>query len=387
MTPAPAVKQVHELSSEDMAKANKALENTKIAMMVSSNAVFFSAVMLAMKHVWDADHPTAYTNGKVIGYNPSFFMETTDAQKVGLMLHETLHVAFMHVCRGSNFDPKRYNIAADYVINLIITDAGFELPDGALYDKQYKDMSTEEVYALLPKKIEPPPNFMLDIVCPGEDEKELDKLKNTLDDILVQAALQSEASEDKPGSVPGDVQFYIDGLLKPIIPWHRLMKSFFTQFTKDDYSYQKINKRFMPDFLLPSLYSEKVCNVAVATDTSGSVTDYQYSHYCSETHSLLRWLKPDMTHFIQFDSTIKSVYELKNLKDFSAVEFTGRGGTRVDPVMQWALENKPACLIVFSDGDFRKPTINPRVPVLWIVHDKPDFKAPFGKVIHFAFTD
>jgi hypothetical protein len=132
-------------------EANAALSKAKLQLMSSPEAVFFSVVMLSLQHIWDETQPTAYTNGRLCGYNPSFFMRCTPRERVGLILHETLHVALLHICRALSFDsPMKFNMAADYVINLIIIDAGFELPPGALIDEQYRDMSVEEVYALLP---------------------------------------------------------------------------------------------------------------------------------------------------------------------------------------------------------------------------------------------
>ena len=373
---APA-KVVHDIEA-----ANKALEKTRITLMGSDNAVFFCSVMLSMVHIWDNKQPTAYTDGRVIGYNIMFFMGLTPKQRVGLVLHETLHVAFCHVLRAMGLDPLLYNYAADYVINLIIIAAGFELPPGALYDRKYEGMNVEQVYALLPKDMPQPDGFMDDIRDPGDDPGEIEKLREELDDILVQAVQMSNSSEDKPGSVPSEIEFYVESLLNPVIPWNRLMKSFMTKFAKDDYSYKKFNKRYMP-ILLPSLYSEKVADFAVGTDTSCSVTDKQYGHYVAETMNLLKWLKPDKIHFLQFDTKLKTVYELNSQADFEKVKFTGRGGTNVEPLMKWAEKNRPTCLVVFSDGDFREPKTNPKIPVLWIVHDNPTFKAPFGKVIQF----
>jgi len=370
----------------EIALANKALEKTKITLMSSPNCVFFATVMLSLKHIWDNSQPTAYTDGRVIAYNMAFFMRMPHLQRVGVVLHETLHVAFMHVCRSMGFDPKKYNYAADYVINLIVIAAGFELPAGCLLDNKYKGMGTEDVYRLLPKDMKEPKDFMDDIRDgTGGDPGELEKLKADLDDILVQAVQQSAASSDNFGSVPASIQFYVNSMLSPVIPWHRLMKSFMTKFAKDDYSMQKINRRFMPDFYLPSLFSEKVCDFAVGTDTSCSVTDEQYGHYAAETMQLLKWLKPEKIHFIQFDTALKPVVELRGIADFKKVEFTGRGGTNIEPLMEWAQKNKPACLIVFSDGQYQAPRTNPGVPVLWIVHDNPNFKAPFGKVIPFVW--
>ena len=74
---------------------------------------------------------------------------------------------------------------------------------------------------------------------------------------------------------------------------------------------------------------------------------------------------------------IKSVQELMQLK------FTGRGGTDITTVIEWANQNKPQLLMVFTDGFFRFPGIRTKVPTTWLIHNNPTFAAPFGKVVHY----
>jgi len=66
------------------------------------------------------------------------------------------------------------------------------------------------------------------------------------------------------------------------------------------------------------------------------------------------------------------------------IDFRGRGGTAIDPVMEWGQKNKPDVLVVFTDGYFRPASFDPGVPVIWIIHDNPKWTAPFGKVIHYT---
>src|SRR5690554_3436799 len=147
--------EVTEYSKEELSKA---LSRTKIALMGSADSAFFTSCVFGLKHEFDDSIPTACTNGYWVKYNSEFFMKQTPPKRLGLLLHETLHVIFLHMGRLKGRDMTKWNYACDYVINLILVDRGFELPAGALLDKKYKGMSAEEVYDLLPDPEPDPEN-------------------------------------------------------------------------------------------------------------------------------------------------------------------------------------------------------------------------------------
>lgn len=70
---------------------------------------------------------------------------------------------------------------------------------------------------------------------------------------------------------------------------------------------------------------------AVAVDTSGSVTDDQFTRFITEIHSILRTMNPEKITVVQFDTHIKSVDEVRNVHELSTLKFTGRGGTKDYP--------------------------------------------------------
>ena len=80
-------------------EAKLALRQSKITLMGTPACVFFCTVMLSMRQIWDNTESTAYTDGKVIGWNETFFLDLTPAERIGVMLHEILHVAFTHMLR------------------------------------------------------------------------------------------------------------------------------------------------------------------------------------------------------------------------------------------------------------------------------------------------
>lgn len=356
----------------------KALNKAKIALMSKADSSFFTTLCFGLKHVWDDSIPTAATNGTTVYYNPEFFMELSEPERVFLLVHETMHVALLHMERLKDRNHQRWNVAADHVINLSLIARGFTMPSMGLADKQYTDMSTDEVYKLLPESIKPPP--MDDLLPPDMDD---DALREQVQDMVVRAAIQSQIDEDKAGTIPGDIQVFLNKLLKPKLPWYRILSKYIRALSKDDYSYQKPNRRFLPKFYLPGLKSEKLMEIAVAIDTSGSVSQQDFDRIVSEIYGIFRMMKPNKMTVLHFDTTIKSVDQVRNIQDLKNIKFTGDGGTNVAPVAQWAIENKPQLLLIFTDGYFRPVQEVPKLPVIWLIHQNPGFEPPFGKAIHY----
>jgi predicted metal-dependent peptidase len=351
---------------------------------------------MSLAHEWDTTIGTAGTNGLKVKYCPKFFMELTPPQRIGLVLHEVLHCAFIHMVRKDDRDHQRWNMACDYVINLIIVNAGFELPPGGLLDKQYADMSADQVYPLLPVNEPPPAGLMLDLLPPEAGEGSADplgssaaiaSLKSQMDGILVSAKLQAIAAGDSPGSIPNALSRHIELLIKPSVPWHRILSAVFTKKAKTGYSFTRANRRFLPKHIIPSRYSEQMADVAVSVDASSSVTDKQFNYFVSNTAYILEQFRPAKILFTQFTTYIKTDDVVTSLRGLKKINFDGRGGTRIDPIMEWARTKKPALQIIFTDGHFTAPSFNPGVPVVWIINDNPGFTAKFGKVIHFSFDN
>lgn len=366
-------------------EAKAALSKAKIHLMTKPDSVFFTTLCFSMHHVWTDRVPTAACDGKKIYWNPQFFMGLANKEEqVFLMLHETMHAAYLHMdpVRTNGRCKDRWNIAADHVINLQLIERGFRMPTGknaGVADTQFTGMSAEEVYALLPEN--PGKPNMADLEAP---EGDVEQVRADMQDALVRASIQSKMANDKPGTIPGEIEIFLNKLLNPKLPWFRILQKYLQSYAKNDYTFKKPNRRFFPRHHLPSLYSEDLIDLAIAVDTSGSVTDADFLRFVSETHAILKMMKPSKITLVQFDTDIKSVDEVKSVQELRRVKFTGRGGTNVMPVIQWANDTKPQLLLVFSDGDFHFYGLETKVNTLWLIHEKPNFRAPFGKVIHYT---
>ena len=354
-----------------------ALNKAKIQLMSREDSAFFTTVCFSLKHSFNESIKTADTNGREIRFNPDFFMGLTPEERIFLLLHETMHVAFLHMDRLASRDHSKWNVAADHVINLMLKERGFKMPACGLADSQYIGMGTEEVYNLLPPQEPRPDNDLVEGDGPPED------LQQEVQDILVRASIQSKMQNDRPGSIPGEIELFLNRLLKPKLPWNRILQKYLHALSKDDYSFRKPNRRFFPNHYLPSLYSEKVVDIGIAVDISGSVSTEEFTRFISEIHSILRMMKPDKISLIQFDTKIHSVDIVRDVFDLSRVHFKGRGGTHISPVIDWANKNKPHLLLVFTDGGFDFYDDMTKVPVVWLIHENPQFTSEFGKVIHY----
>lgn len=384
---------------ERMLEAKTALNKAKIGLMSTADTAFFSHICFSLIHKFTDDPrmPTAGTDGVCVYYNVKFFLELTPPQRIFLMLHETLHVAFQHMLRGEFFDHQQFNRAADYVINLLAVKLGFQMPPGGLLDYQYDGMSTEQVYKLLDALPTPlpsqcgagsdgPGDFGSDLLPPSESATKEEKkaAKEALDDILVRAAIHSKAAGDKPGTIPGDIQIYLDNMLNPKLPWQRILSKYMNALNKSDYSLRRPNRRFFPEHHLPSLHSERLEEIAVAFDASLSVSDAEFQQNVSEVYAILKRFKPKKITLLCFDTQVRSEHTVKSAQDLLNQTFTGRGGTKIEPVLEWAEERKPTLLLVFSDGWFEIPEKGPKKPIVWLVYDNKGFAPTFGKTIHYS---
>jgi predicted metal-dependent peptidase len=356
----------------------EALSKTKIQLMSREDTTFFTTVCFSLIHEFDNKVSTAQTNGKVIKFNPDFFMSLPPEEQLFLLIHETLHVALMHTVRVNTRNPKRFNIAADHVINLMLLERRFKMPKNGLADPQYKGMSTEEVYDLLPDDAGED-DFTMDL--DGSEASE--ELTAEIQDIVVRASIQSKMAGDKPGSIPDEIQIFLNKLLNPKLPWYKILRRYIQSTSKSDYSFQRPNRRFMPDHYLPSLHSESLVDLAIAVDTSGSVSDEEFLVFISEMAGILKMMKPEKMTVIQFDTQIKEVTPVKDINALKNIEFRGRGGTEIYPVMEWANTHKPKVLIVFTDGDFYFRGASTKVNTIWLIHNNPQFFTRMGKTIHY----
>lgn len=110
---------------------------------------FFGALLMQQNIKEDNSKRTFYVNGKDLGYNYKFADTLSFDEIGGILIHELYHLIFLHHIRLQGRNLKIFNKAADYAINIIVIRAGFKLPENALLDYKYDNMTAEEIYRVL----------------------------------------------------------------------------------------------------------------------------------------------------------------------------------------------------------------------------------------------
>jgi predicted metal-dependent peptidase len=370
--------------------AAEALKIAKITMMMQKNTSFYTSILFSLKQTFTEELPTAATDGKELLINPEFFWDLPANQRIALLAHEVLHVALDHMHRRGKRDPKLWNVAADYVINDALAQAYYTLPAGALLDSKYRNMSTVQVYNLLDKKTDQEKqqltgNCAMDIQYPTGDA-DTDVTEESVNDIIMRATSQAKMMGQAPGSVPGEIDIMLQNTLSPPLPWYTILQNFLVSYSKDDYTFRKPNKRFMPHYYLPTAYSEAICDLAICVDTSSSVTDGEFNDFITKIAEIQRVMNPKKITVVSFDTAIKNVQTVDAGENpFKKLKFKGRGGTRISPVHKWIAENKPTVTIVFTDGEFSQSAPADRsLPLVWLIYNNPSWKSEHHqRVIHY----
>lgn len=376
----------------------KSLDRAKLGIFKRPNSVFLSTILFSLNIHWD-NVGTACTNGLFVKLDPVFWDKLNPSQQVFLLAHEAWHVAFQHMLRMHDRDPKQWNHAADYVINHMLIEEGLDMPPGGLHDPRYANLSAEQVYDLLDGQMQYEPDNGIgdDLQDPdqtddgsgnnsgdGDGHSNPSGIKNSdrVADILIKAAAQSKMSGDKAGTIPGDVEVYLDKLLHPRLPWQTILKNFVCDYQHDDYSYRRPNRHYLhTDFYLPSLYNESVGQLGIAIDASGSVNQTEFDAFLTEVVGIQEIINPSSTTVVDFDTKIHTIHHLTAEDDVTALKFQGRGGTSLTPVFEYFDKHPPIVLIVFSDLECRAIKQKPVYPVIWVKTPGSGHNPSFGKLV------
>ena len=109
---------------------------------------FYGVLLSNVEPVLSRKFPTMATDGRRHYFNPEFVATLTQVELLGVQAHESEHDARHHGTRRNGRDPKKWNEATDYAINIDLVDEGFVLPKGALLDPKYRGLSAEDIYRM-----------------------------------------------------------------------------------------------------------------------------------------------------------------------------------------------------------------------------------------------
>lgn len=300
----------------------------------------------------------------------------------------------------------------DLAINPLILDYGFSLPKACLLEPEFKGMAFEQIYDKLPEPI----TITMSMSGKGEGDEQSQGIERNgktfkeFDDVRSpKNADGSELSEGqmkeieqeikidvqqayqiakKQGNLPAGMERWIKDFLEPTINWREVLAQFIVQNTRNDYSWNRPNKRYLrQDLYAPSLNKPEIGTVAIGIDTSGSIGQKELDTFASEVKAILG-LYCNKVFVIYCDSKVAHVDEFDNPNDIELKPYGG-GGTACTPVFSYIQKHEinPVIAIHFTDGyvdDYETKVIKEAdYDILWVL--SPDsnkhFKPSTGTVV------
>ena len=357
--------------------------------------------------------PTAavgFKSGKIALYvNENFFLkELRLTERVAVIKHETLHIIFKHLFRmkTKDYDNKLFNIAADLVVNQLISP--WKLPDSAVTLKTFPelklppDKSVEWYYENLKKTASKDKEYKKSLQeifdkmdasggggryhsdhrMWGENEKfSMEVVETEVDRMIIQARDRTPIKDH--GTIPLGIQSLIKNIVEkrnPQINWKRALKIFSStsRKTRVYHTLKRVSKRFGTR---PGIKIKRFQKLAVAIDTSGSINIDDFNDFFGEIHSM--WRFGAEIDVLECDAEIQKKYSYRGrIPEF----IHGGGGTSFDPVFEHIKSNRferyDGC-IYLTDGYAPEPTIKPPCKVFWCITKDGEIgpHLKFGRVV------
>jgi predicted metal-dependent peptidase len=361
---------------------------------------FFAALSRRIEKISTSSIPTAAVglNREAMQYeflyNPDFFDKLTERQRRGVIIHEFYHLVFRHV---SNRRPpqvirepdkyfKFWNIAADLSINCLI--GAENLPENSCIPggKKFEDFPSMESAEFYFRKILEKIEFSEDSNGQGgqgegqfDDCGQFDQHDNWAegsgDGIEAETANErvkeylKEAAEKADqkgwGNVSMRTREEVRKLLESYVDWRKVLRMFIGRAQRADKSNtrRRIDKRthayaqgINVVSVNPGRKVDKIANIAISIDQSGSVNDDLLAAFYAELNSLSK-----MATFtvIPFDDQVfqEKVFVWKK-GDKRAKERVLCGGTNFSAPTKYVNERKFDGHIVLTDMMAEKPIVS-----------------------------
>ena len=394
---------------------------------------FYGSLLLQLNRMDQAQAnqliPTAavyLTQAGTIGLaiNDEFFATLTPKQQEAVIVHECLHVAFLHLERS--FDDRNLgNLAFDLVVNQHTPD----LPDHAVVLDTFNksghfkpplepNKTADYYYARLKErkdelqkdidsgkiriKVMDEHEWQNGQQCENGDQgnspekgggmSDADKLilRSAAEQALREALKALKETGRQPGDVPAGLLREIEKSLEPQVDWRKELRRFVGDSIRIDTTLtrRRPNRRYGFDF--PGQKGVYGAKILFVIDTSGSIGERELSQFIAEIDAASQRAE---VVIMDCDCTVHSVYPYKRNK---VPKPKGGGGTdfrppfrvlsqqgrvpKADPSWSRCLSGSVDAVIYLTDGygPFPAPK-EVRWPVLWVMTT--DVVGPFGKTV------
>ena len=309
--------------------------------------------------------PTMAVDGTHLFFNPEFTMSLSDKECLGVLMHETAHIALVHVSRKKHREHRRWNIACDKAVNAILEQSNIELPKDCVPAGPLGELAEELYEKVTPGELEK--YFPEDVLEAGA----LDTVPGTTDKKMSEKDWRDVLAGSR-GLMPDGIARTITEATEPRKDWKEELAKFIHSTCKSNSRTWNRQSRRVAG--LPGWNREIESNIVIVLDTSGSVTGPILSTFLVECRGITSL--SGVTAVVM--SADAKVHQVIQPGEPFPTEWKGGGGTNFIPALKAAEEYEPNCIIYLTDGDGTYPKSS-QYPVLWAL-TKPR-AVPFGEEI------
>lgn len=331
----------------------------------------------------------------IINYNPIWFEGLSDQHKMGVVVHELLHVILMHQFRRLNREIILWSVACDMAVNEMIA-------------KKYlmeEAITVELIMQKIKRKLEPKKaaeyyyDMITDVdeligftgiegesilIFEGENNFIVQKLSEETATAMEISALKSNlaqtiADSKSEGECPEGLEDRIDEVYQDIrLNWRVILKRFLTGRGKMVVrkSYKRQSRRYED---LPGTKRSVGVNALFAIDESGSVSDALVKEFYHELKDINKITGVSIL-VTRFDTACSEPVPLNTFMADNKRE--KRGGTDFRPIFKLADELRIPLVIIFTDGDGEAPE-SANQNTLWVLTKGAKKPADFGYYLTF----
>lgn len=358
-------------------------------------------------------------------FNREFIDKLDDDELLGVILHETLHLALYHNVRNVDKNMQLWNIACDLEVNSIIDSMKFKLPKGGLMPQRDFELasrlSAENYYDAIYRKIEEQKKNgnggqggfsiegmgtlddhsqwsktesesemvkqMVDtVVKPAIQKNENDINRSSIKDNITEALREVSGKKNRSaryGDQPGNYISKINVTGNGKVKWNYILNRLIRRTLSSNYtpSFKRTSRRY-GELVKGKIKNHKIDSIVVAVDTSGSINRDLHERFMEEIILIRRMFKIEI-RYIQCDTEVTQDIKLKRYTNVEDIAIKGGGGTDFRPVFDYIKQKnyKPNAILYFTDGQGAYPEKS-NIDTLWIIDSEESlsygYNPPFG---------
>lgn len=358
-------------------------------------------------------------------FNREFIDKLDDDELLGVILHETLHLALYHNVRNVDKNMQLWNIACDLEVNSIIDSMKFKLPKGGLMPQRDFELasrlSAENYYDAIYRKIEDQKKNgnggqggfsiegmgtlddhsqwsktesesemvkqMVDtVVKPAIQKNENDINRSSIKDNITEALREVSGKKNRSaryGDQPGNYISKINVTGNGKVKWNYILNRLIRRTLSSNYtpSFKRTSRRY-GELVKGKIKNHKIDSIVVAVDTSGSINRDLHERFMEEIILIRRMFKIEI-RYIQCDTEVTQDIKLKRYTNVEDIAIKGGGGTDFRPVFDYIKQKnyKPNAILYFTDGQGTYPEKS-NIDTLWIIDSEDSlsygYNPPFG---------